>query len=103
MQQAKRRERARARWSQAAAWVKGRVAQAAARRAGEGRSARTGARTSTLVATVSSLDRAQAPATRRPQQPARATRPRLHLAAAFGPVLVDTLVGYEAYAALGDG
>ena len=63
----------------------------------------TGARASTLRATVHSRERADVPMVVRHARRGQATRPRLHLAAAVGPVLVDMLDRYEVYAGLGDG
>ena len=43
------------------------------------------------------------PVIARPARRGRTVRPRLHLAAAIGPILVDMLDRYEVYAGLGDG
>ena len=67
------------------------------------RKARTSARTATLVATASSLDRAAAPARRREGVRAPPARPQLRRAALCGPVLLRIVDAYEAYVALGDG
>ena len=67
------------------------------------RKARTSARTATLVATASSLDRAAAPVRRREGVRAPPARPQLRRAALCGPVLLRLVDAYEAYVALGDG
>ena len=95
---ARRRERARARWTVALRWVRGVLLQTAGRR-----KARTSARTATLVATASSLDRAAAPARRRVGVRAPPARPQLRRAALCGPVLLRIVDAYDAYVALGDG
>ena len=95
---ARRRERARARWTVALQWVRGMLLQTAGRR-----KARTSARTATLVATASSLDRAAAPVRRRERGRAPPSRPQLRRAALCGPVLLHIVDAFEAYVALGDG
>ena len=95
---ARRRERARARWTDALRWVRGAIRQAAGRR-----TARTSARPATLVATAGSLDRAEAPGRRRARSRAPPRRPQLRRAALCGPVLLRIVDAYEVYAALGDG
>ena len=52
---------------------------------------------------VRSRERADVPVVVRNARRGQATRPRLHLAAAVGPILVDMLRQYEVYAGLGDG
>ena len=95
---ARRRERARARWTDALRWVRGAIRQAAGRR-----TARTSARPATLVATAGSLDRAAAPVRPRERGRAPPRRPQLRRAALCGPVLLHIVDAYEVYAALGDG
>ena len=89
---ARRRERARARWTDALRWVRGAIRQAAGRR-----TARTSARPATLVATAGSLDRAEAPGRRRERSRAPPRRPQLRRAALCGPVLLRIVDAYEVY------
>ena len=98
-----RQLRARKHWMAAGAWAKRLAREVLRRAAGAGRTAATGARASTLRATVHSRERADVPMVVRHARRGQATRPRLHLAAAVGPVLVDMLDRYEVYAGLGDG
>ena len=98
-----RQLRAHKHWVAAGAWAKRLAREVLRRAAGAGRTAATGARASTLRATVHSRERAEVPMVVRHARWGRATKPRLHLAAAVGPVLVDMLDRYEVYAGLGDG